>query len=138
MKTIAYLSLGIFLLGPLPAFSLETDKIQTAALSLDETYLKADLKKIAPRLAALVKCDPALVEQALVVKHQKFSTVALAKLIAEKTGRDVPAVLAGFGDADGVAAAKEAGLPLADVTEYLENLQAEVAFVMLDYRTAKR
>ena len=138
MKTILCTLLGIFLLGDGLAFSIEPDKIQTAARTLDETYHKADLKKIAPRLATLIKSDRAVVEQALVVKHQKFSTIAIAKLVSEKTGQDLAAVLAALGDTDGSSAAKEAGLTSAEVAEHLDNLQPEVAFIMLDLRASRR
>ena len=137
MKKIFRSFAGVLLLSTLVCSSAQSGSIQESATALDETYLRADLKKLAPRMAALLKVDRAVVEQAIVEKRKKFSTLALATLLAEKTGGDA-AKLISTRDDNWTAELKKAGLADEKVVEYLDSLQSELAFVMLDYRTAKR
>lgn len=138
MKKIFRSFAGVLLLSTLVCSSAQSGSIQDSATALDETYLRADLKKLAPRMAALLKVDRAVVEQAIVEKRKKFSTLALATLLAEKTGADAAKLISTARDDNWTAELKKAGLADEKIVEYLDSLQSELAFVLLDFRTAKR
>src|ERR1043166_1010943 len=138
MKTLFSSVVGMLLLSSMVCIPGESQKIRSSVASLDDTYRRADLKKVVPKLAELVKVERAIVEKAMVDKQQKFSSIVFAKLIADKSGKDIATILFETTDPDWVALLKAAGLKDDDVVEHLDGLQSELAFAMLDFRTAKR
>ena len=111
--------------------------LQDTANALNETIRTADVQAILPGLAEKLGVEVNVAKVALIDKTNKLSDFALAKFVADKTGETLDSVMEKkivdwstfFGTNSGTE--KEAD-------EYLDALQTEVAFMMLDYREGRK
>jgi hypothetical protein len=111
-----------------------SQQLMNASESLNDAIKNVELKKVIPDLATALKVDTATVRTAMVEKQHKLSDIAMAKFMADKTGKAVDSFINVTTEAQWVDVLNQNNVTDADAQEYLDGLQTEVAFLMLDHR----
>jgi hypothetical protein len=96
---------------------------------------KADFKTIIPPLAVILKMEAADLRKAMLDERRKFSSLAFARLVADKTGKPVTTVLQNSPEPEWVLLLQELNISEKETQEFLDGLYSEVAFLMLDHRS---
>ena len=109
-----------------------------AVKNLDDAVAEADLKKILADLAKFVKADEPLVRKAMVEQKLPFSDVALAQLLAEKTGKKFAEVLEANPQRDWPEACARARVSLSEAVERLDDLWAKVSFLTYEQQKKRK
>lgn len=102
--------------------------------SLDDSIHSVKLEIILPSLAKTMSLEKAVLEKAMVENKLKLSDVAIAKLLAEKSNSKIDNFLTPTVAGDWPGQLKKNNLTEQDAEDYLDNLQTEVALMMLDFR----
>jgi hypothetical protein len=133
-----FILLGVGQCGDMPAAQITEKILRDSARALDEEIKKLDLSKDCPQLAKLLKLDPALVKTNLVQKKISYSSLACAKLVADKIGQKVQTVLDDNTRSDWPPTLKNAGLTLVEAQTYLDNLYGEVVLLRMEHKTHRK
>lgn len=124
--------------GPILQAQTNSSKLTQTAKVLDDTLKPSHLKKVTPDLGRVLKMDTQAVEKALLDQKLKFSDLALAKFLSDKINQPVKNLLALGQITDWDASLKNANISEKEAIEHLDNLQSEIAFLMLDFRDKKK
>jgi hypothetical protein len=108
------------------------ERLIETALTLDESVQTAELTKILPEVAKLLKTETAVVEKAIYYQNLKLSDVALGKFVSDKSHQSLPELLKPATDWNKILGDKK--LDVDDAREYLDNLSSEVAFLVFENR----
>lgn len=143
MQTMTLTSVMMMMLllltsGPILQAQTNSSKLTQTAKVLDDTLKTSHLKKVTPDLGRVLKMDTQAVEKALLDQKLKFSDLALAKFLSDKINQPVESLLALGQITDWDASLKNANISEKEAIEHLDNLQSEVAFLMLDFRDKKK
>lgn len=111
--------------------------LEDAKESMNDAIKEVSLAVVLPKLAETLAVEEAVLQLALVEHKLKLSDVAMAKMVSEKNGKSVRDILKG-GAPNWPVLLKENGLNEGDATEYLDALQSEVAFAVMDLKTARK
>jgi hypothetical protein len=138
MKALFWSSFpAIFLLAFSPTQSMAgVPKLVSAIENIDSALERAEIAKVLPRLAQLVEiAESDLIK---VLQKQKFSSVALARFVAEKTKISPIKLLEENPEPVWPQILENYKLQIADAEEFLEKTHTEVAFIMLDYKGKRK
>ena len=106
--------------------------------TIQKAEVKNDLRKILPDLARTLDVKSEVLEKAMLNEKLKLSDVAMAKFISDKTAESIDTYLTSANALDWDSALKKAGVKESEAEEYLDNMQTEVALVMMDYHQGRR
>jgi hypothetical protein len=126
-----------FCLG-IQAAQVTEKTFRESARLLDEEAKKLDVLKCSTQLADLLKVDRVVVETNLLQKKITFSTLATAKLVADKVALQVQAVLDDNSKPDWTETLQNSGISLAVAQEHLDNLYSEIVVLRLDQKTKRK
>ncbi len=136
MKTIVLTTVLLLLINSSTFAGTTVGKLNDAAQSLDDTIKKANVQEAASELAKVLKVENATLTKAVGEAKFSLSDVALAKFISEKKGKSIDTFLSAQQNWTDVL--KTNGIPETEAEEYLDTLQSEVAFAMLDFKPKKK
>ena len=125
---------SVFLLSARIVFAGLSDISDT----LNSSIVNSPLHEILPDLAKVLNVDPALLRKAMVDSALRLSDVACAKFMSEKTGQPITDFFKIATPLEWVETLTRYNLKEKDAADYLDVLQTEVAFMMLDHRTVPR
>jgi hypothetical protein len=134
------LALGLFL--PMLCLNLQAaesfqERLRASMNDIDVEINRDALKKVTPLLAGVVKLDKDYVEKFLAEKGHRFSHLALARLLADKTSKTVQSILTTL-PTDWAQTLKDADVAEEAVFAHLDKVQEEIAFIMVDYLQKKK
>lgn len=125
---------GLALCITVPNSIQSAERFRETAKGLDQMIAKADFKTIIPHLADVLKMDVAAVRKAMLDERRKLSSIAFARLVAEKTGKPVATILQNSPEPEWARLLQELNISEKETEEYLDGVYSEVAFLMLDHR----
>jgi hypothetical protein len=111
-----------------------SQQLMDASQNLNEAIKNVELKQVIPDLASALKVESSIVEKGMVENKHKLSDLALAKFVADKTSKSVDSFMNVSSETEWVDVLAQNKISDSDVQEYLDGLQTEVAFLMLDHR----
>lgn len=121
-----------------PFLGQTSERFRETAKTIDQLIVKADFGSILPHLAAVLKMETPDLKKAMVDDRRKLSSLALAKLLEEKTNKPALSFFPDGAEPDWAALLKEGNVSDKEADEYLDNIYSEVAFLMLDHRSKKK
>ncbi len=138
MKKLILTVLTINSLLVINALAVMPEKVATASENINDTVGKANLKAITGKLAEVLKVESTVVEKAIVDLNLKVSDIVLAKMVAEKTHKPAGSFLKVAKELDWKTVLEANSISANDAEEFLDGANAELAFMMLDMKPAKK
>ncbi len=136
MKTIVLTSVLLLLINSATFAGTTAGRLNQAAQSLDDTIKKVDITEVSTELAKVLKVENATLTKAVGESKCSLSDVALANFIAEKKNKPIETFLKAEQNWMDVLKASE--IPENEAEEYLDSVQSEIAFALLDFKPKKK